>query len=187
MELIKLEYKDIILPASEYRKMMRAKLLSEHLHTIVRVLEYMQRKIERKARSGHNSCTITFYSPLHYTNSTPREIFKVISTNVRNLFVLKCFHFTYIKTRKFEKFLWNYYEEKIFRLQKLMSTPRQRQHQSLDCKIRSSIITILNTLLYISSDSFRYLLNLVYIIEVYDVYSLKLCNLNCNIEMIVYC
>jgi len=83
MELIKLEYKNILLPAAEYRKMMRVKLLSEHLHTIVRVLEYMQRKIERKARNGHNTCTITFYSPLHYTNNTPREIFKVMSTNVR--------------------------------------------------------------------------------------------------------
>jgi hypothetical protein len=83
MELIKLEYKNILLPAEEYRKMTRHKLLSEHIHTIVRVLDFIQQKIERKARSGHNSCTITFYSPLHYTNNTPNEIFKVISTNVR--------------------------------------------------------------------------------------------------------
>lgn len=88
VELRKLEYKDLILPASEYRKMTRVKLLKEHHTSIVRILDFIQRKIQKKADAGHNTSTITFYSPLHYTNSTPREIFKVISTNeIRELLV----------------------------------------------------------------------------------------------------
>ena len=88
VELRKLEYKDLILPASEYRKMMRVKLLKDHHTSIVRILDFIQRKVQRKADAGHNTSTITFYSPLHYTNSTPREIFKVISTNeVRELLI----------------------------------------------------------------------------------------------------
>lgn len=88
IELRKLEYKDLILPASEYRKMTRVKLLKEHHTSIVRILDFIQQKVQRKADAGHNTSTITFYSPLHYTNSTPREIFKVISTNeIRELLV----------------------------------------------------------------------------------------------------
>jgi hypothetical protein len=88
IELRKLEYKDLILPASEYRKMMRVKLLKDHHTSIVRILDFIQQKVQRKADAGHNTSTITFYSPLHYTNSTPREIFKVISTNeIRELLV----------------------------------------------------------------------------------------------------
>jgi energy-converting hydrogenase Eha subunit C len=81
MELMKLEYMNIMLPATEYRKMARMKILSDHLTTIVKILDFMQMKIEKKARSGHNSCALTFYSPLHYTNSTPPSIFKVVSTD----------------------------------------------------------------------------------------------------------
>lgn len=108
IELRKLEYKDLILPASEYRKMTRVKLLKEHHNSITRILDFIQQKIQRKADAGHNASTITFYSPLHYTSSTPREIFKVISTNeIRELLVellrSKDFHvretFEYSKTK----------------------------------------------------------------------------------------
>lgn len=106
VELRKLEYKDLILPASEYRKMMRVKLLKDHHTSIVRILDFIQRKIQRKADAGHNTSTITFYSPLHYTNSTPREIFKVISTNeVRELLIelLKAKDFAVKETNEYSK------------------------------------------------------------------------------------
>lgn len=106
VELRKLEYKDLILPASEYRKMMRVKLLKEHHASIVRILDFIQQKIQRKADAGHNNSTITFYSPLHYTNSTPREIFKVISTNeVRELLVelLRTKDFVVRETNEYSK------------------------------------------------------------------------------------
>lgn len=106
VELRKLEYKDLILPASEYRKMMRVKLLKEHHTSIVRILDFIQQKIQRKADAGHNTSTITFYSPLHYTNSTPREIFKVISTNeVRELLVelLRSKDFVVRETNEYSK------------------------------------------------------------------------------------
>lgn len=106
VELRKLEYKDIILPASEYRKMTRVKLLKDHHTSITRILDFIQQKIQRKADAGHNTSTITFYSPLHYTNSTPREIFKVISTNeIRELLVelLRTKDFTVRETSEYSK------------------------------------------------------------------------------------
>lgn len=106
VELRKLEYKDLILPASEYRKMTRVKLLKDHHSSITRILDFIQQKIQRKADAGHNTSTITFYSPLHYTNSTPREIFKVISTNeIRELLVelLRTKDFTIRETSEYSK------------------------------------------------------------------------------------
>lgn len=106
VELRKLEYKDLILPASEYRKMTRVKLLKEHHSSITRILDFIQQKIQRKADAGHNTSTITFYSPLHYTNSTPREIFKVISTNeIRELLVehLRSKEFNVRETSEYSK------------------------------------------------------------------------------------
>lgn len=88
IELRKMEYKNLILPASEYRKMTTMKLLNDHHDELVRIIEIIQQKVERKAQSGHNSAYITFYSPLHYTNCTPKEIFNVISMNeMRELLV----------------------------------------------------------------------------------------------------
>lgn len=88
IELRKLEYKNLILPASEYKKMTRVKLLSEHHDVLVRILDFIRQKVERKAKKGHNSSCITFYSPLHYTNYTPKDIFNVISMNeMRELLV----------------------------------------------------------------------------------------------------
>ena len=106
VELRRLEYKDLILPASEYRKMMRVKLLKDHHSALVRILDFIQQKVQRKADAGHNTTTITFYSPLHYTNSTPREVFKVISTNeIRELLVelLKSKDFIVKETNEYSK------------------------------------------------------------------------------------
>lgn len=83
------DYKNLILPAREYRKMTKYKLLKDHHDEFVRIIELIQQKIERKAKSGHNSCSITFYSPLHYTNYTPKEIFNVISMNEMREFIVE--------------------------------------------------------------------------------------------------
>jgi hypothetical protein len=39
-------------------------------------------QVEKHAVLGHNSCDIVFYSPLHYNDATPRELFDVISKDV---------------------------------------------------------------------------------------------------------
>lgn len=84
-----LDYKNLILPAREYRKMTKYKLLKDHHDEFVRIIEIIQQKIERKAKSGHSSCSITFYSPLHYTNYTPKEIFNVISMDEMREFIVE--------------------------------------------------------------------------------------------------
>jgi hypothetical protein len=73
-----------IMDAEEYRKITRSKLLSQHHDTLVNVLEFMHRKIEKEAKNGHNSCVLTFLSPLHYTDSTSREVFNVVSLSVQD-------------------------------------------------------------------------------------------------------
>lgn len=106
IELRKMEYKNLILPATEYRKMTTVKLLNDHHDELVRIIEIIQQKVERKAQSGHNSAYITFYSPLHYTNCTPKEIFNVISMNeMRELLVelLRSKDFTVEETNEYSK------------------------------------------------------------------------------------
>jgi len=88
MEMLKLEYKNKILDAGEYRRISRQKLLSEHHATLVKILEYFSKKIEKNAAQGHNSCEVSFFSPLHYTDYTERSVFNVISKNeIRELIV----------------------------------------------------------------------------------------------------
>jgi hypothetical protein len=88
VELLKLEYKNQIFDAKEYRKIARHKLLSEHHGMLVKILKFIGTQIEKSATLGHNSCDIVFYSPLHYNDSTPRELFDVISKNeIRELIV----------------------------------------------------------------------------------------------------
>lgn len=106
IELRNLEYKNLILPASEYKKITRVKLLSEHHDVLVRILDFIRQKVERKAAKGHNSSSITFYSPLHYTNYTPKDIFNVISMNeMRELLVelLRMKDFTIKETNEYSK------------------------------------------------------------------------------------
>jgi hypothetical protein len=128
MELMKLEYRNKIMDAEEYRKITRSKLLSQHHDTLVNVLEFMHRKIEKEAKNGHNSCVLTFLSPLHYTDSTPREVFNVVSlTEVRDLIIelLQEKHFEVTQTYEYSKTkatniiglhdqVTNYYDPKYF-------------------------------------------------------------------------
>jgi hypothetical protein len=108
VELMKLEYQRKIHSADEYRRMARSKLLADHHETLIKILELIHKKIEKEAKNGRNSCIVSFFSPLHYTDSTSREIFNVVSLDemreiIMELMKEKSFHmsqtFEYSKTK----------------------------------------------------------------------------------------
>eukprot|EP01129_Flabellula_baltica_P010817 TRINITY_DN4620_c0_g1_i2.p1 TRINITY_DN4620_c0_g1~~TRINITY_DN4620_c0_g1_i2.p1 ORF type:complete len:327 (+),score=64.72 TRINITY_DN4620_c0_g1_i2:217-1197(+) len=87
-EIRKLEYQQSILNAEEYRKATQTRLLNDHHATITLLIESFAEQVELNSLQGNNICTVTFLSPIHYTDSTPRDVFKVISKNaVRDLIV----------------------------------------------------------------------------------------------------
>jgi hypothetical protein len=83
--------------ADEYRRMARSKLLADHHETLIKILELIHKKIEKEAKNGRNSCIVSFFSPLHYTDSTSREIFNVVSLDVSYL---------HINTYAYYKSIW---------------------------------------------------------------------------------
>jgi len=88
MELMKLDYTSKISSAAEYKKITRLKLLSEHHRVLEKILDILSKRIYKRSKNGHNSSTVTFFSPLHYTDSTPREVFNVMSINeIRGIIV----------------------------------------------------------------------------------------------------
>jgi len=106
MEMMKLDYKNKIIDAEECRRISRQKLLSEYHGTIVKILEYFAKKIEQNATQGHNSCDVSFFSPLHYTDYTERSIFNVISkAEIRELIVelLREKNFQVLPTEEYSK------------------------------------------------------------------------------------
>jgi len=88
LELIRLEHNAKLADASEYRRITRHKLLADHHGVLMMILDKFSRKIEKSSAKGLTSCEVKFLSPLHYTNSTPRSIFNIISKNeIRELIV----------------------------------------------------------------------------------------------------
>jgi len=85
-ELRKLDYRDRILDSHEYKKVTQHKLLSDHHSTIMMILDSIAQQVADRSAEGYNTCTVIFLSPLHYTDSTPRNVFKVISKDpIRDL------------------------------------------------------------------------------------------------------
>lgn len=81
VEMMKLEYKSKLWDAAEYRRIARHKLLTQHNAGLSDILDLFSKKIGTNASLGFNSCQVSFFSPLHYTDSTPSSLFNVIAKN----------------------------------------------------------------------------------------------------------
>uniref|UniRef100_A0A6B2LG97 Potassium channel tetramerisation-type BTB domain-containing protein n=1 Tax=Arcella intermedia TaxID=1963864 RepID=A0A6B2LG97_9EUKA len=108
MDLLKFEPQSKIADAAEYRRITRHKLLKDHQAVLNKILEKFIKKIEKNSALGHTSCEVQFLSPLHYTNSTPRPIFNIISKDEIRELIIELFkeknfdikpYFEYSKTK----------------------------------------------------------------------------------------
>jgi len=106
LELIHLEHNAKLADASEYRRITRHKLLADHHSVLMMILDKLSRKIEKSSAQGLTSCEVKFLSPLHYTNSTPRSIFNIISKNeIRELIIelLREKHYEIVTSEEYSK------------------------------------------------------------------------------------